>query len=88
MMRRWRTGLLARVRADAAAWVVFAVGIAASVAVYSYVARGVAAQQRARFESAASSITDAIRDRADAYLATLRATRSTYLSLASAPHPR
>jgi CHASE1-domain containing sensor protein len=79
-MKGWITGFLARVRADATAWVVLAVGIAASVAVWAYVSRALEIQQRARFESAAVSVSDAIHDRTDAYLATLRATRAFFES--------
>ena len=73
------TGTIARLRADATAWLVLAVGLAASAAVYVYVARAVEVQQRARFEAVARNIVDSIHDRTDAYLATLRATRAPIL---------
>ena len=77
-MRSRIKALLAQLRGEAAAVLVLAIGIAATAAVYLYVQRAVALQGRARFDALASSAVDAVRDRVDAHIAILRATRGLF----------
>lgn len=70
--------LLAHLRAHAAAYLVLAVGLAATALVRLYVVSAVDAQRRARFEEHAGTAEDAIRNRMEAYVATLRATAGLF----------
>ncbi|HEX7487982.1 MAG TPA: CHASE domain-containing protein [Anaeromyxobacteraceae bacterium] len=70
--------LLAHLRAHAAAYLVLAVGLAATALVRLYVVSAVEAQRRARFEEHAGTAEDAIRNRMEAYVATLRATAGLF----------
>lgn len=77
-MRRLLEAARARLRTQIAALLVLAVGVAATLWVRAYVARAIASQAQARFDSLAVAVVDAIRDRFDAYVATLRATRGLF----------
>ena len=70
--------LLAHLRAHAAAYLVLAVGLATTTLVRFYVVSAVDAQRRARFEEHAAAAQDAIRNRMEAYVATLRATAGLF----------
>jgi signal transduction histidine kinase len=70
--------LAAHLRALAAAYAVLVVGLLATAAVYLYVANAIAVQERGRFEELAHGAEAAVRDRMDAYVATLRAARGLF----------
>jgi len=70
--------LLAHLRAHAAAYLVLAVGLATTALVRFYVVTAVDAQRCARFEEHAATVEDAIRNRMEAYVATLRATSGLF----------
>jgi signal transduction histidine kinase len=74
---RWRS-LLAPLRAGPAAWAVLAIGLASTAVTASYVSHAVRRAQDARFQETSTSAAEALRDRMDAYLATLRATRGLF----------
>ncbi|HET9598842.1 MAG TPA: CHASE domain-containing protein [Anaeromyxobacteraceae bacterium] len=77
MPMRWRSPL-APLRAGPAGWAVLAIGLASTAVTASYVARAVRLAQDARFQEVSARATDAVRERMDAYLATLRSARGLF----------
>ncbi|GEJ58216.1 CHASE domain-containing sensor histidine kinase [Anaeromyxobacter diazotrophicus] len=72
--------LLEHLRTHAAAYLVLAVALSAAMAVRMYVASAIAHQVRSRFDERVTAAVEAVRDRMDAYVATLRATRGLFVS--------
>jgi signal transduction histidine kinase/CHASE1-domain containing sensor protein len=73
-LQRWA----AQLRTEAVALLVLGVCLAGTVATAVYVGRVIALQEQARFDRLAQGALAAIRDRIDAYVATLRATRGLF----------
>ncbi len=78
-MRRRARALRALLGAELAAWLVLAIVLGATAASCWYVDQQTVVQERARFDQLASAMLDALHDRMEAYVATLRATRGVFV---------